>query len=375
MILRLINSRSFYVVAISIFLSLGLVAAIASGATTISTNISTGGTLTVSGASTLTGVVTFGDVATLDNSATNPSSTAEGSIYYDTGDRVIKLYNGTSWLTVASSTDADGGLVLTDPGVRFNSVATGYMALGTSTLPIVSGDSGDSLLFLNATTSDTVPLTIQGWTGQTGDLIKGLSDVNAEVFAIDHSGNASTTMLSTTGIHVDALVVSGYATTSGSTGNFATEGTLSVTGTSALTGAVTLTGALTVNGNTTLGNAVGDTVQAIAGTFSVGGYATTTVDLDDVFATSTIGYNTEVGGGGALGVGTTTPGTGAQKFGVEGDVWIGSAATTTLSLHTSVATGGTCLQMVASDGNLVRIFVDNGDALVVEVGACSGGGN
>lgn len=55
-------------------------------------------------------------------------------------------------------------------------------------------------------------------------------------------GNASTTILSTTG----NFMVNGFATTTASNGNIATAGTLSVTGASTLTGAVTTSGSLTV---------------------------------------------------------------------------------------------------------------------------------
>ncbi|MBI2047688.1 MAG: hypothetical protein HYT27_00970 [Parcubacteria group bacterium] len=390
-IVKLLTNRNFYSVALAVVVSFVLVAIMVSAATTISTNISTGGTLSVTGNSTLTGDVfatstlavtgkaVFYDQLALDSAASDPTGVTAGSLYWNTADSLIRVFDGADWRTVASSTSGDGGLILSnDVAVRFNTIATGNMALGTSTLPVVSA-SGNSLLFLNATTSATIPLVIQGWADQTGDLVRGLSDLNVELFAIDHSGNASTTLLSTTGIHVDALVISGYATTSGSTGNFATEGTVTVTGATTLNGAVTLGDAvgdaITITGNASTTNSL--TVVGLE--FSVGGFATTTIDRSDTFATTTIGVNTEAGGGGALGVGTTTPGTGSSKFGVEGDVWVGSTATTSLVLHTNAATTGTCWQFVASDGTLLRMYATSTPGnmasgthfpFIVEAGSC-----
>ena len=405
-VLQLFKNRNLYVVALSAVLSVVLVAVAVSGATTISTNISTDGTLTVTGTSLLTGAVnasstviatgrmqTFGQLV-LQSSTSDPSGPIAGGLYYDSTNRVLKLYNGTAWFSVSSSTDASGGLILTDAvGVRFNTIATNYMALGTSTLPIASTTLSNSpVLFINSTTTASVPLEIVGTFSQTGDLIRAFQVTAAghvEVFAVDAVGSASTTVLSTTGRVADALVISGYATTSGSTGNFATEGTLAVTG------ATTLTGALTANVAVTLGNAAADAIiitgnasttnSLSVGTrgglgveFSVAGFATTTVNMTDAFATTTMGVNTEAGGGGALGIGTSTPTKGA-KLGVVGDVTVSNTlGTTTLRLHAEQANFGSCIQLRATNGVMVRIYATSTPGtgiagyrgIVVEAGEC-----
>ena len=406
--LQLLKHRALYAVLLSVVLSVALVAIVVSGATTISENVSTGGTLSVTGISTLTGAVnasstviatgrmqTFGQLV-LQSATSDPSGPIAGALYYDSTNRVVKLYNGTSWFAVASSTNADGGLILTDNvGVRFNTIATGYMALGTTTLPVATSTlSTSALVSLFSTTTASVPLQIVAIAGQTSDLVQVFAtDVNSaalkghkEVFAIAADGSASTTVLSTTRRAVDALVISGYATTSGSTGNFATEGTLTVTGTQ------TFTGAMTANGAVTLGDAAGDSIiitgnasttnsLSVRGLeFSVAGFATTTLDRTDTFATTTIGRTGEAGGGGALGVGTTTPTRGA-KLGVVGDVAVSNTVgTTTLMLHTEEALFGTCIQMRASNGAMLRIYATSTSAaitskgtftpLIVEAGYC-----
>jgi len=378
--LQIFKHRAFYAVVLSVVMSLALVAVMVYGATTISTNINTGGSLTVSGTSALTGAVTFSSVAILQNSTTNPSSTSEGSVYYNTSDKVLRMYNGSGWVAVASSTDATGGLIIgATNGVRFNTVASGYMALGTGILPVdVSKTSYSALLSLIATSTATTPLSIIAKLGQTGLLIDVMDSASSTIFSVNNSGGASTTVLSTTRRAADALVVSGYATTSGSTGNFATEGNitavgdLSVTGTTALTGAVTLTGALTVNGNTTLGNAVGDTVQAIAGTFSIGGIATTTAVVQGGIssATSTIGSVQ----GSFLGVGTTTP---SQELSVAGDGYFSSSGTTTIHIKSTTANSGGCIEMnaqVQGANKVFRLFIDSTGVASTSLGSCGGTG-
>jgi len=391
---KLLTNRNFYSVLLAVVISFAFVAIMVNGATTISSNISTGGTLTVTGASTLTGITTHSQQAVLFNSTSDPSSPAEGGLYYDSTNRVVKLYNGSDWLTVASSTDADGGLILSDAvGIRFTAIATNYMALGTTTLPVAATPfSGNALLLLNSTTSASVPLAIIGAKGgQTGDLFLVFDDT-AEVFSLDGFGNASTSVIST-GVN-DALFVGGWATTTGENGNFATEGTLTVTGTAAITGNTTLTGSLTANGAVTLGDTAGDaiiitgnasTTNSLAvGTaltsgpvFSISGLSTTTINLADEMATTTIGAL-----GSTLGIGTTTPTLGS-KLSVVGDILAASTGTTSLKLLTNDITApfsGTCIQMVASDGVTFRLYAttslavtDNAplSGLVIEPGSCN----
>ena len=398
-VIGLLKNRALYAVVFSVLVSLAFVSYIATAATTISTNISTGGSLTVSGVSTLTDQVfasstviatgrmqTYGQLV-LQSATSDPTAFGAGALYYDSTNRVVKLYNGTSWFAVASSTDANGGLILTDTvGVRFATIGTGYMALGTSTLTIATSTlSNSALLSLFATTTATVPLQIVGVVGQTGDLIRAfetLAGGHSEVFAVSARGAASTTVLSTTLRAVDAFVVSGYATTSGATGNFATEGTLDVTG------ATTLTGALTVNGAATLGDAAGDaiTINGNATTtnslhvngfyFTVRGYATTTVNLGDTSATTTIGRDTEAGGGGALGVGTSTPARNA-KFGLTGNAYISNSGTTTLFVRSTTANTGGCIEMNGTGvlaTKTFRIFIDELGVASTSLGSCRASG-
>jgi len=391
-VIGLLKNRAFYAVVFSVVMSLAFVSYIATAATTISTNISTGGTLSVTGVSTLTGnvyasstanalVVTgqarFYDQVVLDSAASDPTGDAAGAMYWDTANKLIRVYDGTDWRTVASSTSGSGGLIVgATNGIRFNTIATGYMALGTSTLPIATINAGNALLFLNSTTTATVPLLISGvGGGDLSDMIRVVNGVYTEVFAVDAVGNASTTGLSI-GRANGFLMVGGYATTTGSNGNIATEGTLAVISTSAFTGNSTFAGNVTlgnaaadsiiITGNATTSNAL--TVRGLS--FDVAGYATTTVSILDSAATTTLGNVF----GSALGIGTTTPMIGA-KLGVAGDITAGSSGTTTLRLDSSGA--GTCIQMRTTNGVLIRLYATTTPVagssyfgLAIEAGVC-----
>ncbi|MBI4118354.1 MAG: hypothetical protein HY455_02380 [Parcubacteria group bacterium] len=380
----LFKKKSIYSVALSVVLSLMFVTLAVSGATTISSNISTGGTITASGsimasstanAVLVTGQARFYDQLVFDSATSNPTADASGAVYFNSTERVLKMYDGVNWVTVASSTDANGGLILTNGiGVRFNSVDTNYMALGTTTLPVVLPNAGKALLFLNATSTDSVPLVIGAFKGsQTGDLFRVVGPTFTELFAIDAVGNASTTGLSVTALAANAFSVGGFATTSGATGNIATEGTLAVTGAVTTNGAVTLGDAagdaIIISGNATTSNAL--TVRGLS--FDVAGLATTTVSLVNNAATSTLGSVF----GSAIGIGTTTPALSA-KLGVVGSIHAGGSGTTSIKLHSSGTNVGTCIQMRATNGVIIRIYATTTPAadaalaqsLRVEAGTC-----
>ena len=64
---KFFRQRSFYAVFLSVTLSVVLVAGAAGAVTTISTNINTGGTLTVSGLTSLNGNANVGDATSGEN--------------------------------------------------------------------------------------------------------------------------------------------------------------------------------------------------------------------------------------------------------------------------------------------------------------------
>ncbi|MEK7165407.1 MAG: hypothetical protein AAB874_01190, partial [Patescibacteria group bacterium] len=99
----LTKKQQYLVVVLTSVLSLLVVWAAASGATTISTNISTGGTLSVTGASALTGLTTHTGGAILVASSTAVSKF-----------QVNGAFNASSTLYVAGAARFDSGVGLGD---------------------------------------------------------------------------------------------------------------------------------------------------------------------------------------------------------------------------------------------------------------------
>lgn len=270
------KSNKIFSIALSVFVSFVFVFAVTFAASTISTNISTGGTLTVSDTSALTGAVTMsstlgvtgkttlvnasstmltvsgntyiatttltgGNSLILGTRSSDPVGQTEGSVYYNSGSKVIKLYDGSNWFTVGTTTS---GLTLSGQRLQLADLNY-YTTFGTTT------QSGLSVLTLEATSTAAIPLTLRGYNGQTANLfqIQGVGSVN--LFTVDTLGNASTSQITTTG----NLWVNGFATTTASNGNFATLGTLTAVGKSTLANAsttdVSASGELWVGGNAT----------------------------------------------------------------------------------------------------------------------------
>src|SRR3989344_8231767 len=178
------KQRSFYAVFLSVVLSVVLVAGAAGAVSTISTNISTGGTLSVTGSATFTnmvngsstmvmdGVARFEDQMILDSATSDPTGVEAGALYFDSTNNLIRVYDGTAWNTVATSTSASqagGDLILASLGsdtalenmIRLKDIGNGLMALGTTSPVLDSGVIDDlALLTLQATSSTNVPLRI-----------------------------------------------------------------------------------------------------------------------------------------------------------------------------------------------------------------------
>lgn len=170
------------------------------------------------------------------------------------------------------------GLNINTEGTLTVTGSYSYALMGTTT------QSGLSILTLEATSTVAIPLTIRGYENQTADLFR-LHDVGGtELFAFDAFGNASTTMISTTG----NIWVNGYATTTGSTGAIATEGTLLVTGLSTLLGGATTTTLTLLNGEV-ISNAIDGTITLEATTMVLVGIASTSaIRVGDKANVSTI---------------------------------------------------------------------------------------
>jgi len=319
--MKLIFKNTFSV-ALSVVLSFAFVALAVSAATTISTSISTGGTLSVSGISSFSGSVQASStlVATgattlygtttvmaqplvLGLMATNPNGQTEGTIFYDSTSKIIKLYDGASWFTVATST---GGAVLSGSRIQFSDLSTNFVTFGTTT------PQGASVVTLEATSTLAIPLTLVAYDAAT-----------ANTFQIRDSSSANLIYVNSAG----ALFGS-------STAQF--------------------TGVVTTYGSDVFGDATGDTLTINGGTVAMGNIATTTVPTTAVhniwsIATSTTGTPIfSVSGisspNGRVGIGTVAPATTLEV--------IGTASSTNLIVGGD-STNGNLAGMIFGTCNIV----------------------
>jgi hypothetical protein len=212
-------------------------------ATTISTNISTGGTLAVTGSSTLTGAISASSTAQITGAFTAYGNSTFGDASTDINLFTGALYASTTALFTNGLTTyapiVAGGNITVPAGYSLDTATAGVLNLGTTTANAITiGKSGMTTTFPGAVT------------------VSGLTTL----------GNASTTVLSTTG----NILVNGFATTTASNGNIATAGSLAIGAGTAITkhssNAVSLDfPAITAQSCTTLtlavtGAADGDTV-------------------------------------------------------------------------------------------------------------------
>ncbi len=446
------KSRSFFSSLVSVILSVFLVASVTFAATTISTNINTGGTLTVTGASTLTGAVTTAGAVTLGDAAadaiviTGNASTTNaltvGGVLYVSGNAVFCFYSTTTsggnfstlGTIVGSSTaqitgafttygnvtlgDAQADTLTVNAGtLTYGSAATttivssnlGSLAIATSsaTVPFLRFDTSNSRIGIG-TTSPGRTFSVAGSAVFSGDvtvegtftptqttatsftvtgatLLNGavtLGDAAADVITI--TGNASTTNAFTVGSN---LYVGGRATTTGASGNFATEGTITLLGRLNASSTSLFTGALTTYGAVTLGDAAADVITitgnasttnalTVGGNLYVSGRATTTASTG-AFETwgnlsinglaTTTSSTGNIGTMGKIGAGTTTPTT--------LELSAGGSATTTIGAFSSGTRVGGCIQLTGTDGTLYRVYAtttanENASPLYYSPGSC-----
>ncbi len=243
-------------------------------------NIETAGTLTVTGASVLNGAVTLGDAAgdaiivtgnasttnsfevgndlyvngmatttgssgnlemrgglTVGNATTNslagtilfagyttasePTGVTQGTVYYNSTNKTLKMFDGSNWFTVGTTT---GGLSLNTNNIRLDDLTLRNLTLGTTTQP----SAGKALVTLEATTTASIPLSIVGYASQTAhllDILNGTSVAGPKLLFIDSSGGL---FASSTGAFGSTLTVGGVLTATTSAYLATTGGTVGV---------------------------------------------------------------------------------------------------------------------------------------------------
>ncbi len=146
-----------------------------------------------------------------------------------------------------------------------------------------------------------------------------------------------------------------------------TGGTLAVSGTSALTGAVTITGLTTMNGNAST------TILSTTGNLLINGWATTTGSNGNIATEGTLYITSSTTLAGLLNVGTTLNVMGSLGVSTSTPAAEISAytanATTTLYLDngsTGATKKGGCIQMKGFDGVQYRLYATSGLKAVFE---------
>ncbi|MBU6415164.1 hypothetical protein KGQ34_02905 [Patescibacteria group bacterium] len=368
------NRHQSLTTAISVLASVAAVAGFVYGATTIGTNISVDGTLTVTGLSTMNGqfqasstallggaVTAYGTVLvpsltvgasaasnSLDGTilfasrATDPVGVTQGTVYYNSTSKVLKLFDGSNWFTTGTTTS---GISLSGARLQLADLTTQFLTIGTTT------QQGLSMLTVEATSTTAIPLSLVARTSQTADLLDVLNSGGTKLFFITSAGafssaNASTTILSTTG----NFMVNGFATTTATNGNIATQGTLTVTGAS------THTGNTTFGSGYTAGSGTGALLTGASGLFQTNGDINVNGNATTSASTGTFTTQGKIGGGG-----TTTPATEIATTG---------SGTTTLFLNSTSATQGSCIAMQSPNGTRYAVYVNNAGALTAVAGSC-----
>ena len=155
---RFFDTRRVTGVVLATLLSLFLVALITYGATTISTNVSTGGTLDVTGATTLNAAVTLGDAVT-DNITITGNATSSNAFDVE----------GTFTVN-GFATTTTGGDISTKGSLTVNGAAT-------------LGDAAADAITITGNASTTNSLTVGG-TASTTKLVVGGDDVHGTFASI-----------------------------------------------------------------------------------------------------------------------------------------------------------------------------------------------
>src|SRR3989344_5004912 len=328
----LTKTQQFFAVVLAVVLSLLVVWGAAFGATTISNNVSTGGTLTVSGLSTLTGFIS------------NASSTVKGTLFLTGGLNA----SSTATTTAQSGIDiATGCFSISGTCIGLatsSSAANSWSGLQTFTgtgvlLTASTTVTGQFMVYSPLQASST--LLVAGLSNLTGFISNASSTVSSNLNVTGQLQASTTLVVTGASTLYGNLNVNGAATTTAATGDFTLRGALSASSTMSVAGVATFYGNKNYNGNAT--------TTAASGNFATVG---------TIVASST---SSTVNG---IGVATSTP---AAEFAASG------SATTTLHMTTTKAVTGGCIQLRATNGTMYRMYIAADD--IAERGTTSASGH
>lgn len=224
-------------------------------------NLEIQGGLTVGNATTnsLAGTLLLAGYTT----ALEPVGVTQGTFYYNSTNKTLKMFDGSNWFTVGTTT---GGLSLNTNNIRLDDLTLRNMTLGTTT----QQGSGQGLVTLEATTTTAIPLSIVGFNGHTGhllDVLSGSSIAGPKLLYISSSGGL---FASSTGAFGGTLTVGGTLTAT-------TSAYLATTGGSAGVGTTTPGATFSVHGNALVSNTLSAASLIASSTLTVTGATPSTI--------------------------------------------------------------------------------------------------
>lgn len=160
------------------------------------------------------------------SASSNLSSPAAGDMYYNTTDKVIKHYDGTTWIQMSNSFSADGGNVVntyTDSGVTYkyhvftSSGTFTTTSIGNVDVLVVAGGGGGG--------------TLGGGGGAGGMLVQTNVSVAAQAYSITVGGGGTNGSQGNAGSQGSNSVALGYTAIGGGGGGSHTGGSTSAAGT------------------------------------------------------------------------------------------------------------------------------------------------
>jgi len=270
---------------------------------------------------------------------------------------------------------------------------TGNTGLGTTTPGMVLGVQGVGNF---ASTGSTVysTLTFPSFTATSTSATNGIGTTTpGSLLSIQGVGNFVNAATSTLYTDFTLRSVSATSTIYGADGTAAVPSLAftSDTDTGLFNAGANLLGLSTggservrinASGNFGIGTTTPGTVFSVQAAANFSDTGSTTiyrdVTLPQVRATSTTATSTFSNGilvatsAGSFGIGTTTP---AKTLSVAGDALVGGSGTTTLTVNTSSASTGSCIELRGASSSVIyRIYVSGNQSsstpLMVEVGSC-----
>lgn len=273
-----------------------------------------------------------------------------------------------------------GAILAVGGSVWATSVGTNISVTGNLTVSSTSASSTVTYALGVGTSTPSVKFAVGGAGGTstghgyfTGGLgVGAISTTAGQVIANVSLGIATTTPAQELSVVGDVYLTSGLGIGIATT----TAGGLETTGAGLVGGAFNVTGITQFNGNVIVGDAAGDTLTVTSNSITYSNVATSTIATNAnafAYATSSASIpfvkfdasNTRVG------ISTTTPGA-TLAVGGNGTAIVMGDATSSISIQSTLASRGGCIELETTDGaNVVSLMAtSSGNVVYWVAGGC-----